>query len=157
MGAVDVKHTKEHELTLEWNSSASNDMIADSTLALITGIDRSPASVKCTSLCFFPRFLLKPPSQVTNQPHSHSHSEDKHHQHPHANEQEEMKRVGKIAMFLEAHFGDIELHMPEETSAEDAEQGEDEHDASLLVQLDEADATVNLATLVRHQSLPLLS
>ena len=47
MGVVDVKHTQEHELTLEWDSSASNDMIADSTLALITGIDKSPASVKC--------------------------------------------------------------------------------------------------------------
>lgn len=50
MGAVDVKHTQEHELTLEWDSSASNDMIADSTLALITGIDKSPASVKCKIL-----------------------------------------------------------------------------------------------------------
>lgn len=47
MGVVDVKHTAEHELTLEWDSSASNDMIADATLALITGIDKSPASVKC--------------------------------------------------------------------------------------------------------------
>lgn len=46
MGMVDVKHTAEHELTLEWDSSASSDMIADSTLALITGIDKSPASVK---------------------------------------------------------------------------------------------------------------
>jgi cleavage and polyadenylation specificity factor subunit 3 len=46
MGTVDVKQTGEHELTLEWDSSASNDMIADSTLALITGIDKSPASVK---------------------------------------------------------------------------------------------------------------
>lgn len=46
MGVVDVKHTGEHELTLEWDSGASNDMIADSTLALITGIDKSPASVK---------------------------------------------------------------------------------------------------------------
>jgi cleavage and polyadenylation specificity factor subunit 3 len=46
MGAVDVKHTAEHELTLEWDSTASNDMIADSILALITGIDKSPASVK---------------------------------------------------------------------------------------------------------------
>ena len=50
MGAVDVKMTGEHELTLEWDSSASNDMIADSTLALINGIDTSPASVKCASL-----------------------------------------------------------------------------------------------------------
>ena len=46
MGAIDVKHSSEHELTLEWDSSASNDMIADSCLALITGIDKSPASVK---------------------------------------------------------------------------------------------------------------
>jgi cleavage and polyadenylation specificity factor subunit 3 len=48
MGAVDVKQTGEQELTLEWDSSASNDMIADSTLALITGIDKSPASAKRT-------------------------------------------------------------------------------------------------------------
>ena len=53
MGAVDVKQTSEHELTLEWDSSASNDMIADSTLALITGIDKSPASVKRTSFTSF--------------------------------------------------------------------------------------------------------
>ena len=50
MGAVDVKQMSEHELVLEWDSSASNDMIADSTLALITGIDKSPASVKCMSI-----------------------------------------------------------------------------------------------------------
>ena len=47
MGVLDVKLTQEHELTLGWDSSASNDMIADSTLALITRIDKSPASVKC--------------------------------------------------------------------------------------------------------------
>ena len=46
MGILDVKHSQEHELTLEWESSASNDMIADSTLALVTEIDKSPASVK---------------------------------------------------------------------------------------------------------------
>ena len=46
MGAIDVKQVSEHEMILEWDSSASNDMIADSTLALITGIDKSPASVK---------------------------------------------------------------------------------------------------------------
>jgi cleavage and polyadenylation specificity factor subunit 3 len=52
MGVVDVKHTQEHELTIEWESSSSNDMIADSTLALITGIDKSPASVK--RMFYFP-------------------------------------------------------------------------------------------------------
>jgi cleavage and polyadenylation specificity factor subunit 3 len=49
MGVVDVKHTQEHEITLEWDSSASNDMIADSTLALLTTMDSSPASVKSMS------------------------------------------------------------------------------------------------------------
>lgn len=50
MGCVDVKHTTEHELTLEWESSANTDMIADATMALITSIDKSPASVKRTSI-----------------------------------------------------------------------------------------------------------
>lgn len=58
MGAVDVKLTSDQELTLEWDSSASNDMIADSTLALITGIDCSPASAKRT-LCSPNVFLHK--------------------------------------------------------------------------------------------------
>jgi len=58
MGIVDAKQTGEHELTLEWESSASNDMVADSALALITGIDKSPASAKrkyppLESLSFF--------------------------------------------------------------------------------------------------------
>lgn len=49
-------------------------------------------------------------------------------------------------MFLEAHFGEVELHMPEE-SEEEPEQGEDDHEPSLLVRLDEADARINLISL----------
>lgn len=52
-------------------------------------------------------------------------------------------------MFLDAHFGDVELHMPEEAE-DDAEQGEDNHQPSLLVRLDEADARINLVTMVPH-------
>ncbi|KAJ7267628.1 beta-lactamase-like protein [Mycena haematopus] len=57
-------HYAEHELMLEWDSSASNDMLADSTMALIAGIDRSPASVKLSfvlsifSLCESPVLLV---------------------------------------------------------------------------------------------------
>ena len=51
MSAIDVKQTAENELTLEWDSSAANDMIADSTLAVITEIDKSPASVKRMIIC----------------------------------------------------------------------------------------------------------
>lgn len=58
MGVVDVKHSGEHELTLEWDSGASSDMIADSTLALITGIDKSPASVKRACQTYHPFLSL---------------------------------------------------------------------------------------------------
>lgn len=131
MGVVDVKQTQEHELTLEWDSSASNDMIADSTLALITGIDRSPASVKLTS-----------------HPHTHSHSPAPEHPHPHADVDDEsalVTRIRRLAMFLEAHFGEVELHMPAET--DEHEQGEDAHSPALLVRLDEADAVIDLFTM----------
>ncbi|KAF7376126.1 hypothetical protein MSAN_00027500 [Mycena sanguinolenta] len=132
MGAIDVKQTQEHELTLEWDSSASNDMLADSTLALITGIDRSPASVKLTS-----------------QPHSHSKLDP--HSHPHADREDAVTRIKRLAWFLEAHFGEVELHMPDE-SQEEPEQGEDDNEPSLLVRLDEAIAQINLVSLTVNSS-----
>jgi len=55
-------------------------------------------------------------------------------------------------MFLEAHFGEVELHMPEEQ--EEPEQGEDSHEPSLLVHLDESDALVNIVSLVFSGLLP---
>ncbi|KAK7057211.1 beta-lactamase-like protein [Favolaschia claudopus] len=126
MGAIDIKQTQEHELTLEWDSSASNDMLADSTLALITGIDKSPASVKLTS-----HSKLDP--------------------HPHAAHSDAVTRIKRLAWFLEAHFGDVELHMPDE-SQEEPEQGEDDNEPSLLVRLDEAIAQINLISLTVNSS-----
>ncbi|KAF8069967.1 beta-lactamase-like protein [Lyophyllum atratum] len=137
MRAVDVKQTHDHELTLEWESSASNDMIADSTLALITGIDKSPASVK-----------------LTTQPHSHSHSHGLG-AHPHADgdsESSPFMRIQRLIMFLEAHFGKVELHMPDADDEEEREQGEDSNDPWLIVRLDEADAQINLLTLAVSSS-----
>ncbi|KAF7783001.1 hypothetical protein Agabi119p4_2377 [Agaricus bisporus var. burnettii] len=137
MGVVDVKLTGEHELTLEWESSSSSDMIADSTLALIAGIDKSPASVKLTS-----------------QPHAHEHLPLQKHKHPHADAEGElssMTRVQRLAMFLEAHFGEVEFHQPDEEGnrSMDSEEGErsDDEEASLLVRLDEADARIGLISL----------
>jgi cleavage and polyadenylation specificity factor subunit 3 len=126
MGAVDVKHTAEHELMLEWDSTASNDMIADSILALITGIDKSPASVKLTS-----------------QQHSHTH-------HPHSDHHEgdqSITRIQRIAWFLDAHFGDVELHVPEEDQEQDQSE---KSEPALIVRMDdsgESDAHINLVTL----------
>ncbi|KAK7045593.1 endoribonuclease ysh1 [Paramarasmius palmivorus] len=124
MGAIDVKHSSEHELTLEWESSASVDMIADSTLALITGIDKSPASVKLTG-------------------HSHSHS----HSHPHADNANETSLVPKIGMFLEAHFGVEALEYHEPDLMDEDEQGEEERYPAFVVTLPEGSASVNLNTL----------
>ena len=60
-------------------------------------------------------------------------------------------------MFLEAHFGEVELHMPDEEDAQELEQGEDDqHDPSLIVRMDEADASINLLTLVCPISLSLI-
>ncbi|KAI0330167.1 mRNA 3'-end-processing protein YSH1 [Cubamyces sp. BRFM 1775] len=126
MGAVDVKHTQEHELTLEWDSSASNDMIADSTLALIAGIDKSPASVK-----------------LTTTPHEHTHAPK--HAHPHADVFDPVTRIQRLAWFLEEHFDSVELHMPEEM--DESEASEDAREPSLLVQIYEAEAVINLKTL----------
>ncbi|TFY70887.1 hypothetical protein EVG20_g2115 [Dentipellis fragilis] len=127
MGAIDVKHTGEHELVLEWDSSAANDMIADSTLALLNDIDKSPASVKLTA-------------------NSHSCN---HTQHPHSSHETStnpMTRIQRLGMFLEAHFGDVEYHMPDES--EEAEQGESSAgEPSFLIQLDEADARINLVSM----------
>ncbi|KAI0633433.1 mRNA 3'-end-processing protein YSH1 [Trametes polyzona] len=126
MGAVDVKLTSEHELTLEWDSSASNDMIADSTLALITGIDKSPASVKLTT-------------------GSHTHSHAPKHAHPHADVTDPVTRIQRLAWFLEEHFDSVELHMPDE--AEQEEASEKEREPSLLVQIYEGEAVINLRTM----------
>ena len=81
--------------------------------------------------------------------HSHSHSHPPEHRHPHADVNDEsaaVTRIQRLCWFLEAHFGDVELHMPEE---DDAEQSEDAPEPSLLVTLDEADAVINLLSMVR--------
>ena len=58
-------------------------------------------------------------------------------------------RIQRLAMFLEAHFGEVELHMPDEMPEKvEDEQGEDHAQPALLVRLDEADAMVNLLSLV---------
>ena len=48
-------------------------------------------------------------------------------------------------MFLEAHFGDVELHMPEVNPDEPAENGSE---ASFWVRLDDAHAQINLISMV---------
>lgn len=123
MNALVIKQTGAREICLEWDSSASNDMIADAAIALIFGIDSSPASVKMT----------------THQ-----------HRHPHATtvyEEFAELRIQRLAMFLESHFGDIELHSTvDETPVKQEETG---HvlDPHILIRVDGYEASIDLSTL----------
>ena len=54
-------------------------------------------------------------------------------------------RIQRLAMFLEAHFGEVEFHMPD-TAPE--EEPEEPPQPALLVRLDEADALINLMIMV---------
>lgn len=78
---------------------------------------------------------------MTTKPHNHDHS------HPHADVDDKTaqnKRIQRLAMFLEAHFGDVELHMPDPDEMEDPDE---DQDPGLLVRFDEADAFINLVNL----------
>lgn len=46
MNAISIVQVSEQELSLEWSSSGSNDMIADSALALLSGMDSNFATAK---------------------------------------------------------------------------------------------------------------
>ena len=91
------------------------------------------------------------PMTVTTHSHSHSHTPD--HAHPHADVDGDagpVTRIRRLAMFLEAHFGDVELHMPEKPLGKENEQDMNVDDVpGLLITQDDAEAFVNLVDLVR--------
>lgn len=87
MNVVDIKQPRTHELLLEWESSASNDMVADSIVALLLGIDSCPASVKRTM-------------------HDHACA---HHHAARPKASKDMQPVESLMALLEAHFGPVEM------------------------------------------------
>ncbi|BGP02412.1 Endoribonuclease YSH1 [Rhodotorula toruloides ATCC 204091] len=131
METVDVKMTDKHELAIEWVGGVTNDMIADSVLAVVLGIEGSPASVKKTT---------------DDHPHHHSHP------HPYAEaptppattdepeaakmEDEEAAvlptRLDRLIAFLDSYFGQVELIRPEELSTPPA-NGDVAHEADVDV------------------------
>ncbi|ORY23435.1 Endoribonuclease YSH1 [Naematelia encephala] len=99
MNAVDLVQISETVAELQWSSSTSNDMIADSTLALLLGIDASPATVKLTS---------NPHSHSHSHSHSYSHSETTTTQSQSSTRQVlDLSDFARLHMFLQAHFGDV--------------------------------------------------
>lgn len=131
LDTVDIKqiNDKPNQITLEWVGNAMNDMVADSVLAVILGIESSPASVKGTCACMdhdtssCTHCLTLHFVAVTHSPHSHSHGhakitelgvdeEDTGMTHDELNDQHEQE-FESVIMFLQKHFGDVDVHEKE--------------------------------------------
>lgn len=64
-----------------------------------------------------------------------------------------MVRVQRLAMFLDAHFGDIELYIPEDSESKPDEEVEGQDIPGIVVRLDDADAFIDLSTMVSSYTL----
>jgi hypothetical protein len=60
-----------------------------------------------------------------------------------------MLRIQRLGMFLEAHFGEVEYHMPDEGMETDQEGATPDGEPSFLIQLDDAEARIKLLSMVR--------
>ncbi|TNY23563.1 Endoribonuclease YSH1 [Rhodotorula diobovata] len=149
METVDVKMVDKHELAIEWVGGVTNDMIADSVLAVVLGIEGSPASVK-----------------KTTEDHPHGHHHHHHHPHPYAEPPSPSapppadddapsasvddadaeaavlpSRLDRLIAFLDSYFGQVELIRPSSSSppappaAETEEAKEKEKDVTTAEQL----------------------
>ena len=81
---------------------------------------------------------------VTSNAHTHLHEQV----HPHADLDTDLERIQRLAMFLESHFGEVHMTVPE------PEKGDESHDEEgpeyvLSIRLDEAEALVHLRSMVR--------
>lgn len=120
MNAITIIRLSEQELQLLWLANNSSDMIADSALALISGIDYNFATIKMTS-----------------RPHDHSHP------HPHAQQKSSLAEdVKRLRTFLLAHFGNVSEPLMDEQA------GKEDDLLVMEVEVDEKVARLDLVTMV---------
>jgi cleavage and polyadenylation specificity factor subunit 3 len=144
MNAVKLVQTSTTSAELQWTSSTSHDMIADSTLAVLLSIDSSPATVKCEYSAR--QYVLM---TVTSKPHVHSCGHSHGTRKKKKATRELTAEFDKISTFLEAHFGtvsDLRTTMHEGTEDEDEL-------LTLDVELDGVKASVDLISMVSLLSL----
>ncbi|KAL7424153.1 endoribonuclease ysh1 [Cryptotrichosporon argae] len=138
MNAVRVVLVSTTEIQLQWEASASNDMIADSALVVLLGIDSSLATAKMTT------------------PHPHS-----HHRHAHAHDHDlahdakptrdaagelvppatRADELDTLHMFLDAHFGDVSRPRRE------VDDGDEDELLVMDVKVDDAVARLDLISM----------
>ena len=80
-------------------------------------------------------------------PHRHEHEHHPHSDHDYTHNP--MIRIQRLGMFLEAHFGEVEYHMPDEDAETEPEELTSNSEPSFLIQLDDADARINLLSMAR--------
>lgn len=64
-----------------------------------------------------------------------------------------MQRVQRLTMFLESHFGEVHMSVPEPEKSREDGQDEEVPEPVLLIRLDEADALVHLKSMVSFSSV----
>ncbi|RXK41235.1 endoribonuclease YSH1 [Tremella mesenterica] len=120
MNSIKLVRISETVAELRWESGTSNDMIADSALAILLGIDSSPATVKLTA-----------------NPHPHSHSHTDHSTLQETSEPSTKDEISTLHMFLSAHFGDVTFHPA----------GSGEEELTLVVRVDSSQARLDLISM----------
>jgi cleavage and polyadenylation specificity factor subunit 3 len=60
-----------------------------------------------------------------------------------------MIRIQWLGLFLEAHFGTVEYHMPDEEQETEEEELTSHGEPPFLIQLDDVKARINLISMVR--------
>ncbi|KAM0791584.1 endoribonuclease ysh1 [Microbotryomycetes sp. NB124-2] len=155
MSCVDIKAVDKHELAVEWVGSVTNDMVADSVMALLMGIDTSPASVKKTSMnsnCSHRHPHAEPPTPPRSLKEDDDDTMMKTEDGVSSNELGGVSRLDKLIAFLDSYFGSVELIKPEDLplpptptppsppQAED-EQDSNKQDLEKVVKTEKLDST----------------
>ncbi|GAA5947956.1 hypothetical protein JCM3765_007045 [Sporobolomyces pararoseus] len=119
MQTVDVKLSDKHEVAIEWVGGATNDMVADSVLAVVLGIESSPASVKQTSSHDHhhhhpaPHPYAEPPSPKPLLLSTPEEDEDAKKEEDEEHELSTLpSRLDRLIAFLDSYFGSVELLRP---------------------------------------------
>lgn len=81
--------------------------------------------------------------------HAHRHEPEHHPHSDHDYQHNPMIRIQRLGRFLEAHFGEVEYHMPDEDEETEQEELPTKAEPSFLIQLDDAEARINLLSMVR--------
>ncbi|SCZ88382.1 BZ3500_MvSof-1268-A1-R1_Chr2-1g04374 [Microbotryum saponariae] len=123
MDTVDVKAVGKMDWVVEWVGSVSNDMVADSVIALVLGVDKSPASVKKTSMGASSHCSHRHPHAEPTTPPSRTTKtlDDAEPTGEETSQEEDLPtRLDRLIAFLDSYFGKVELVIPKPKTAGDS-------------------------------------